>query len=140
MDNEVIKQDNKVDLNGESPKPVRDKRGRFIKGNCANPQGRAAGLRDKANEIKEILYKSFHKIGGMVEFIRWANLSSANKREFYRILFGTMPKELDIKGDGLTDTQIILVTPNKQKVSNEISTKRGVLDSAEVKQDAPTEL
>ena len=91
---------------------IRDEKGRFRPGHCIRKK---IGVRERATQIKIAFYKTFEEIGGMRRLKQWIEKSPVNEREFYKILVPLLPKELDIKGDGLKDTQIILVTPNKDK-------------------------
>ena len=87
----------------------RDDCGRFVKGYTANPGGVPKGTRQKATLIKEAFMDAFHKTGGLLGLIKWIEESKWNQKEFYKMLLTIMPKDIDIKGEGMGETKIIII-------------------------------
>ena len=95
-------------LTGES-RVLRTEDGKFKAGTPSpNPQGRSAGVKDKANQIKMAFLQAFEETGGLEGLITWINKSSLNKREFYKLMLNILPKELQIEGDFVRDRTLIV--------------------------------
>ncbi len=89
-----IPAEKKIDANRDS------KTGRFVPGNRANPLGREVGIRDKATEIKLAFFVAFEKTGGAEGMIAWAKKNDANRRELYKLVVSSLPKDLTVEGVG----------------------------------------
>jgi predicted SAM-dependent methyltransferase len=102
---------------------VRDEKGRFRPGVSGNPNGPHSGLKHRASYIKECLFNVFDKWGGQEKLLLWVKESKLNEREFIKMLLSVLPKEMQIDGDGLAQTKIILVNQNSKEQS-ESNTQR----------------
>jgi len=111
----------------EKKEIVRDAKGRIVPGSASlNVKGQNAGTRHKGTLIKLAFYEAFNRIGGMEELVKWINKTETNKKEFFKMLLQVLPKELDVKAEGLNETKVIIVQPKEEKfgranISRELS-------------------
>jgi len=79
----------------------------FKPGQSGNPGGCPKGIKHKSTQIKEAFYNAFDKVGGIDDLVKWINSSQTNKKEFYKLLVGMLPKEL--QGDLGTGAKVIII-------------------------------
>ena len=61
--------------------------------------GRKKGTPNKVSKgVKENFHEAFSKIGGLEALCEWAKL---NPGEFYKLYAKLLPKELEVKGEGI---------------------------------------
>jgi hypothetical protein len=63
----------------------------FQKGNCANPNGRPKGAKDRNTKIREAFFGVFHELGkeGLREY------AGKDPGGFYRVVASLLPKQLE---------------------------------------------
>jgi len=99
-------------------------KGRFQKGLSGNPGGRPKGIKDKAVQIKLGFYEAFDKLGGVDGLVAWAK-KYHNLKEFYKILAHMLPREVDVQGEGIGNTRVLIIHPTEKEM-NEYKRSRGI--------------
>lgn len=98
---------------------VRDTKGRFLPGNCANPGGKPKGLKDKATKIKETLFQVFFEEYGDLDkpetMEALKDFARSRRIEFIKIVAGLLPKEMQVEGEGMGHKVIIFSPMPKEK-------------------------
>jgi len=69
--------------------PLRDSRGRFVKGSSGNVQGKPAGAISKLGRLRNYFLQVFDQMGGAEGLLNWAK---ENRSEFYQMIFKLVPK------------------------------------------------
>ena len=101
--------------NGER-RVLRDEQGHILSGSAPlNPIGKNAGVKHKRTLILEAFLNTFNEVGGEKGLVKWVNENKLNKREFYKMMLQLMPKELQIEGEGMGETKILIIRPAEKR-------------------------
>lgn len=73
---------------------IRDKNGRFVKGNPGKPKG----VKDKYTDLKKAFLEAFEDSGGVKELVAWIKKNPRNRGMFYQMITKLFP--IDIKHGG----------------------------------------
>jgi len=115
MDREIGRENIKSEEIVNQVQPNTNRRGnpKWQKGmKSPNPQGQAVGFKSKALRVKAELMECWDKLGGIDAFIKFAK---KYPKDAYKILTGVLPKDLDIQGEGIASTHIVLIHPDNKK-------------------------
>jgi len=75
------------------------------------------GFRHRATRIKESFCEVYEKLGGTEGLFKWIQSHQNNKREFYKMMLMILPKEIDMRGEGL-DTKIFIIREKENATGN----------------------